>query len=45
MAGRVGNDEFASRRGEITIRDVDGNALFAFRAQAIGQQRKIEARC
>ena len=42
VARRVGDDEFAFRRGEISIRDVDGDALLAFGAQAVGQQRQID---
>ncbi len=39
---RVGDDEFAPRRGEIAIRDVDGDALLPLGAQAVRQQRKID---
>ena len=39
---RVGDDELAPRRGEIAVRDVDGDALLALGAQAVGQQRKID---
>ena len=42
MAGRVGQDEFALRRGEVTIGDVDGDALFTLRAQAVGEQSEID---
>ena len=42
MAGRIGDDEFAFGRGEVAVRDVDGDALFAFGAQAIGKQRQID---
>ncbi len=39
---RVGDDEFPLGRGEITVSDVDGDALFAFGAQAVGEQSQIE---
>jgi hypothetical protein len=42
MPRRIGNDELAFRRGEIAVRHVDGDALFAFRAQAVREQRKID---
>src|SRR5260370_35311746 len=38
----IGNDEFAPRRREIAVSHVDGDALFAFGTQAIGEQRKID---
>ena|ERR1041385_6728458 len=43
VAWRIRNDEFAVCRGEVAIRDVNGDTLFAFRAQAIRQQGKIDA--
>ena len=42
MPRRVGNDEFPPCGGEIAVGDVDGNALFAFRDQTVGQQREVE---
>ena len=42
VARRIGQDEFAFGRREIAIRDVDGDALLALRAQPVGQQRKID---
>ena len=42
VARRIGDDELAFRRGEIAIRDVDRDALLAFGAQAVGQQREID---
>ena len=42
VARRVGDDELATRRAEVAIRHVNGNSLLAFRAQAVGQQRKVE---
>src|ERR1700737_436538 len=38
----IGNDEFPPRSGEITVGHVDGDALLAFRAQAVCEQRKID---
>src|SRR5690606_21487429 len=34
VAGRVGDDELAFGRGEVAVRDVDGDALFALGLQA-----------
>ena len=42
MAGRVGDDEFAARRGEIAVGDVDGDALLAFGAQAVGEIGEVD---
>ena len=42
VARRVGDDELALRRGEVAVRDVDGDALLALGGQAVGQQRKVE---
>ena len=42
VARRVGDDELALRRREVAIGDVDGDALFAFGAQAVRQQREID---
>ena len=39
---RVGDDELPFGRGEIAVRDVDGDALFALGAQAVGEQRKVD---
>src|SRR5258707_390252 len=33
---RVGDDEFTPRRREVTIGDIDGDALFALGAEAVG---------
>src|SRR5579863_2707759 len=41
MAGGIRNDEFSSGRTEIFISDVDGDSLFSFSAQAIGEQCQI----
>jgi hypothetical protein len=41
VAGRIGNDEGTLVGGEIAIGDVDGDALFAFRLQAVEQQREV----
>ena len=42
VAGRVGDDEGAPRRGEIAVGDVDGDALLALGFQAVEQQREID---
>ena len=42
VSRRVGNDEFAVVRAEVTIRHVDGNTLFAFRLQAVQQQGIVD---
>ena len=42
VAGRVRNNELAPRRREVAVRHIDRDALFALRAQAVGQQRKID---
>ena len=42
VAGRIGDDEFAPRGGEIAIGDVDRDSLLAFGAQAVREQRKID---
>ncbi len=44
MARRVGNDEAAPRRGEVAVRDVDGDALLALGPKAVGDVRQIERR-
>ena len=44
VARRVGDDELAPRRGEVAIGDVDGDALLALGAQAVGEQREIDRR-
>ena len=42
VAGRVGQDERAPRGGEVAVGDVDGDALLALGAQAVGQAREVE---
>ncbi len=42
MAGRIGDDEFALRRGEKPIGDVDGNALLALGLQPIDQKGEVD---
>ena len=42
VTGRVCDDEFAFRGREITVRDVDRDALLAFRLESVSQQRGIE---
>ena len=41
VAGRVGDDELALRRGEVAVGDVDGDALLALGPQAVGEQRQV----
>ncbi len=41
VAGRVGDDELALRGREVAVGDVDGDALLAFGAQAVGEQREV----
>src|SRR5699024_3619634 len=42
MAGAVGEDERAAVGGEVAVGDVDGDALFAFGPQTVGEQREVE---
>jgi hypothetical protein len=42
MARRVGDDEFAARRGEVTVGHVDGDALLPLGAEAVGEQRQVD---
>src|ERR1700694_928489 len=42
MSRRVCQNEFAFGCGEVTIGNVDSDPLLAFRAQPVGQQRKID---
>ena len=42
VAGRVGDDELALRRGEEAVGDVDGDALLALGLQPVDQQREID---
>jgi len=41
VAGRVRDDEFPVRGAEVTVSDVNGDALLALGAQAVRQQGKI----
>ncbi len=43
VTGSVGDDELAARRREVAIRHVDGDALFAFGAQTVGEEREVHA--
>ena len=43
VPGRVGDDELAPRRGEVAVGHVDGDALLALGAQAVGEQGEVEA--
>jgi len=42
VARRIGQNEFAARGREIPVRDVNRDALFAFRLEAVREQRKID---
>jgi hypothetical protein len=42
VTGRIGHDELASRRREVAISHVDGDALFSLGAQAVGQKREVD---
>ena len=42
MTRRVGDDELALRCGKKAVCDIDRDALFALRLQAIDQQRKVD---
>jgi hypothetical protein len=42
VARRIGDDEFAFRRREVAVGDVDGDALFALGAQAVGEQGEVD---
>ena len=41
VAGRVANDELALFGGEVAVGHVDGDALFALGAEAVGQQGQV----
>ncbi len=41
VAGGVGDDELPARRGEVAVGDVDGDALLALGAQAVGDEREV----
>ena len=41
VAGRVGDDELALVGREITVGDIDGDALLALGLEAVGQEREI----
>ena len=42
VAGGVGDDEFAAGGGEVAVGDVDGDALFAFGAEAVGEEGEVD---
>ena len=42
VAGRVGDDELAPRRGEVAVGDVDGDALLALGAEAVGEVGQVD---
>ena len=41
VPGSVGDDELAARGGEVPVRHVDGDALLALGAEAVGEQREV----
>ena len=43
VPGRIGDDELAPGRGEVAVGDVDGDALLALGAEAVGEEREIQA--
>src|SRR5690606_26898646 len=44
MAWRVGDDERSTGRGEVAVRDVDGDALLALGPQTVGDEREVDLR-
>ena len=42
MAGAIGDYKTAFWRGEISIRDINRDALFAFSAQTVGEKRQVD---
>ena len=42
VAGRVGDDELALGRGEVAVGHVDGDALLALGAEAVGQEGQVD---
>ena len=42
VSWRVGDDVLARRRGEVSIRNIDGDALLAFAAQSVDEERQIK---
>src|SRR5687767_8897542 len=42
VAGGVGDDELTAGGREVAISDVDGDTLLALRAEAVGEERKVE---
>jgi hypothetical protein len=42
VARCVGENELAPRRREVAVGDVNGDALLAFGAQAVGEERKVD---
>jgi hypothetical protein len=43
VAGAVGDDELAAVGAEVAVGDVDGDALLTLGAQAVGEQREVDA--
>ena len=42
MSGGIGDDEFAFGRGEVSVGDVDGDALFALVFESVGEQAQVD---
>jgi hypothetical protein len=42
MAGRVRDDELTLWRREVAVRDIDGDALLALGAKAVGEEREVD---
>ena len=43
VAGGISDDEFAARGGEVTVGDIDGDALFAFCAETVCEEGEVDA--
>jgi len=41
MAGRIGDDKLTFRSGKVAVGHIDGYALFALGAEAVGKQGEI----
>ena len=42
VPGRVGDDELPAWRGEVAVSNVDGDPLFAFGAQTVGEVGEVD---
>ena len=45
MTGSVGDNELAVRGGEVSVGDVNGDALLPLGTETVSKQRKIERAC